>query len=441
MDWQVGDWVISNGAAWQKIDQTDVVTSVNGKQGAVVLNAADVGAQPVDATLTALAGLVAAANKLAYFTGDDQMALADFTAFARTLLSSVDAAAARTVLDAQKSDATLTALAGLAGLSTGVDQLPYFTGKDQVAQTPLTAFARTLLDDPNVSSMRATLDVHPTSITARKMEVGAGGAVGTWVKLAELVTSIGEGANGFIAVVSGLRDFGASGDSSVLLQAGTRGGVTLRVFRLFGTDGTFGYVNNSETGLTEIWVKRTAYSQRTQVLVLQSDNVTFPTTLAAQSTEPSGITYVGNYPLHLGVRPTWSDGTPWDSGNLPYEVGTFTPTVFGATVAGVATYTTQLGKYTRIGNRVFFMIYVSWTAASGTGDLRIGGFPFTSAGASPEQFSIITENLTFSGQLVAGMASGTNYATPMTVASGVNWAPVSMDAAAGIRLSGSYQIL
>ncbi len=153
-DWQVGDWAISNGMAWQKIDQTDVVTSVNGKQGAVVLSAADVGAQPADAALSALAALVATANKLAYFTGDDQMALTDFTAFARQLTAAVDAAAARTVLDAQKADATLTALAGL---STGVDQLPYFTGTDQVAQTTLTTFARSLLAAANAATARSVL--------------------------------------------------------------------------------------------------------------------------------------------------------------------------------------------------------------------------------------------------------------------------------------------
>lgn len=43
-DWQVGDWAIFNGSVWQKLDQTDVVTSVNGETGAVVLDAADVGA-------------------------------------------------------------------------------------------------------------------------------------------------------------------------------------------------------------------------------------------------------------------------------------------------------------------------------------------------------------------------------------------------------------
>jgi len=43
-DWQVGDWAIYNGTAWQKIDQTNLVTSVNGYTGAVTLTATDVGA-------------------------------------------------------------------------------------------------------------------------------------------------------------------------------------------------------------------------------------------------------------------------------------------------------------------------------------------------------------------------------------------------------------
>ena len=36
-DWQVGDWAIFNGATWDKIDNTDLVTSVNGQIGAVSL--------------------------------------------------------------------------------------------------------------------------------------------------------------------------------------------------------------------------------------------------------------------------------------------------------------------------------------------------------------------------------------------------------------------
>ena len=45
-DWQIGDWAVYNGSAWQKIDNTDAVTSVNGYTGTVVLTAADVSAVP-----------------------------------------------------------------------------------------------------------------------------------------------------------------------------------------------------------------------------------------------------------------------------------------------------------------------------------------------------------------------------------------------------------
>lgn len=49
-DWQIGDWAVFNGTAWQKIDNTDAVTSVNGYTGAVNLTYTDVGAFPATAT-------------------------------------------------------------------------------------------------------------------------------------------------------------------------------------------------------------------------------------------------------------------------------------------------------------------------------------------------------------------------------------------------------
>jgi hypothetical protein len=45
-DWLVGDWAVYNGTIWQKVDNTDAVTSVNGYTGTVVLTAADVSAVP-----------------------------------------------------------------------------------------------------------------------------------------------------------------------------------------------------------------------------------------------------------------------------------------------------------------------------------------------------------------------------------------------------------
>jgi hypothetical protein len=41
-DWKVGDWAIYNGTAWQKVDNTDAVSSVNGFTGAVSLTSADI---------------------------------------------------------------------------------------------------------------------------------------------------------------------------------------------------------------------------------------------------------------------------------------------------------------------------------------------------------------------------------------------------------------
>jgi hypothetical protein len=49
-DWQIGDWAIFNGSVWQKIDQSNLVTSVNGQTGAVTLIYSDVGAPSVSGT-------------------------------------------------------------------------------------------------------------------------------------------------------------------------------------------------------------------------------------------------------------------------------------------------------------------------------------------------------------------------------------------------------
>jgi hypothetical protein len=41
-DWLVGDWAVYNGTVWQKVDNTETVTSVNGQVGAVVLTTTNI---------------------------------------------------------------------------------------------------------------------------------------------------------------------------------------------------------------------------------------------------------------------------------------------------------------------------------------------------------------------------------------------------------------
>jgi hypothetical protein len=102
-----------------QIVQTGPVISVAGRNGAVVLTLADITGltdallqkaavtdltnglatkQPLSALLTTFAALAGAADKFPYFTGVGAMALATVTQFARTLLTSADAAAMRLLL-------------------------------------------------------------------------------------------------------------------------------------------------------------------------------------------------------------------------------------------------------------------------------------------------------------------------------------------------------
>ncbi len=61
-DWLPGDWAIFNGSVWEQIDNTDTVQSVNGYVGAVVLNAADVGAPPTTRSISTGTGLTGGGN-------------------------------------------------------------------------------------------------------------------------------------------------------------------------------------------------------------------------------------------------------------------------------------------------------------------------------------------------------------------------------------------
>ena len=110
--------------------------------------------QPLDPTLTALAGVAAVADRLPYFNGTDTATVATFTATGRSLVAAADAAAVRTVAGAQAADATLTALAGVSAIA---DQLPYFNGADTATVTPFTGFARTILDDADAATVRGTI--------------------------------------------------------------------------------------------------------------------------------------------------------------------------------------------------------------------------------------------------------------------------------------------
>lgn len=65
-----------------------------------------------------------------------------------------------------------------------------------------------------------------------------------------------------------------------------------------------------------------------------------------------------------------------------YEEGTFTPTLIAS--GYTFSHSTQTGIYTKIGNVVYFKIYMVVSYATGSGTVRgeIGGLPFTSSSST-----------------------------------------------------------
>lgn len=133
------------------VDQTSIVSAAFMNAVSAVIEAASV---------TALANVTGAANKLPYFTGASAMSTTDITAFAMTLLDDADAAAMRATLGVSGggSDAELDALAAL---TSAADTLPYFSGVGEASLATFLAFGRTLVACVDAAAGRTALAAAP----------------------------------------------------------------------------------------------------------------------------------------------------------------------------------------------------------------------------------------------------------------------------------------
>lgn len=121
-----------------------------------------------------------------------------------------------------------------------------------------------------------------------------------------------------------------------------------------------------------------------------------------------------------------------------YERGVFTPVIFGSTLVGVGTYTIQQGNYIKIGDSVFYVFNLAWSAHTGTGNMGIGGLPFTAMAGPDSPLAVWFQNLTYTTTFLARVsAAGTTIALNGN-ASGAGATAVAMDTAASIYGSGLY---
>ncbi len=124
-------------------------------------------AQQQDPTLDAYSGASCTADQLLYCSDADVVSATSISTAGRAILDDATAADQRTTLGLgtaaveasgafQAADADLTALAGV---TSSVDKLPYFTGAGTADVAGFTSAARDLLNDSTAADMRTTLGI------------------------------------------------------------------------------------------------------------------------------------------------------------------------------------------------------------------------------------------------------------------------------------------
>lgn len=128
-----------------------------------------------------------------------------------------------------------------------------------------------------------------------------------------------------------------------------------------------------------------------------------------------------------------------------YEEGTFTP-VIASSGGGSATYTTQTGTYTKVGDRVYFSISIT-LATKGTlaaGNVTITGLPFTVSSALITAYAVMPGSLltTTAGSVCADSNLSTTVVRLFTFTAGVSALLTVADLAATqiLRISGHYGV-
>jgi hypothetical protein len=176
-------------------------TTINGSSSNLVLSQANGG---LTITPTGTANEFDATGSVGDLLSTD---ITDSSAAGRTLLTAADATAQRTALaltpgvNVQAFDAELSAIAGL---TSGANLVPYFTGVGTAATTAFTPLARTLVGNNTQAEMLTTIGATPLvqsvitdATTARTLQASDNGQVIRFTSSSPVTITVPTGFSGF----------------------------------------------------------------------------------------------------------------------------------------------------------------------------------------------------------------------------------------------------
>jgi len=182
---------------------------------------------------------------------------------------------------------------------------------------------------------------------------------------------------------------------------------------------------------------------------INASQIQTPITLPGDITLSTGNLIIGT--SGKGIDFSATSGTGTSELLADYEEGTWTPTLIAS--GGGASTTQFTGRYTKIGNVVYFNAYMNDDASNnfGTGSLTFGGLPYTCGSAAAQRgvVGILTRRITkpsTSTQLVGWVnPSDTTIGlwwsgTDGNSITALNAADVNIASAVIFAISGFYQV-
>jgi hypothetical protein len=306
----------TGAAVWREIALTaNSVASVNSQTGAVVLDYTDVGADAAGSAAVVAGNLADLINEVSESPGADLIlrAEADGTINAGWLPDLSDSY--------QPLDAELTAISGL---SSAADTLPYFTGSGTADLTPLTAYARSLLDDTSSTAAKNTLGLGASDgVQHAQLSLGASvnpavcvGISGTYSATLPQILFAGPTFTGATSGARGVNfnpKFNGAYTCPLYVEHESNnnsvtGGATLtekHCFRAIDTTGAVtmrGYVStiNSGTNRWAVYYSGTAPELHNGGMVLGSSAA--PTLIADQAAIYAADVAAGNRAVHVSTE-------------------------------------------------------------------------------------------------------------------------------------------